>query len=282
MNMLLTANVVYAYIDSHLFLIGVFIVVLIVELIIRMYVDRLRRSFTRNQDGILDEVQIERLSIEYYSKKQRTMILRTVILSLAILVSIMYYDIRAFSFVAVALGGLIIAFKETVVSVLSYFHILRNYRVGDDVLVGEVRGEILNIRPTVTTILGKSDDSEYNGKVTTVQNYHFVLHPVERQEMKTQSYLLSSIEIPFSSKDFRVTFVDFIDQLKQFLDGNLPRRGTKNVGNFRSYAGSRYKLGYKYDVEGKVLVTVAFVSKSKRIADRKEKIIAFVESLKKW
>jgi hypothetical protein len=189
--------------------------------------------------------------------------------------------VRTFSFLAVALGALIVTFKETVVSTIAHFHILRNYKVGDDVKIGTVRGEILNIRPTVTTILGKEEDGEYNGKVTTLQNYQFVMNPVERQEMKTHSYFLTSLSIPYGGKEYKYGFETFMSKLKQFLDELLPYRNMKNVGYYRSYSGSRYKLNYTYDRDARVEIHISFVSKPKRIADRKEKIVQFVEKLKK-
>jgi hypothetical protein len=281
MNTMLAANVVSAYIESHLFLVSILCIVLTVELGIRIYTNRLRYQYRKRQEVLTDESAVEDLTFEYYSKKQRTIFVRTVVFVLAVFLGVSYYDVRAFSFLAVALGALIMTFKETVVSMITYFHILRNYKVGDDVKVGAVRGEILNIRPTVTTILGKEEDSEYNGKVTTVQNYQFVMNPVERQEMKTHSYLLTSLAIPYNSREYKHGFESFMGKVKHFLDELLPYRNMKNVGYYRSYSGSRYKLNYTYDGDARVIIHISFVSKPKRIADRKEKIVQFVETLKK-
>lgn len=277
----LTASAASMYVESHLFIIGLIIIVLMNELIMRMYARRLRTHYTKSQEGLTDDAAIEELAIEYYSKKQRTIFARTTVVSAAVLLSISYYDIRAFSFFAVALGAVIMAFKETVVSMLSYFHILRNYHIGDDIQVNGVRGEILNVRPTVTSILGKSEDGEYNGKVTVVQNFQFIMNPVEKKEMKRYSYMLTTLSIPFIAKDFNVDFVTFVEELKKFLHTALPLRGLKNVGYYRSYAGVRYKITYTYDADARVIIHITFVSKPRPISDRKERIIAFTETFKK-
>jgi hypothetical protein len=171
--------------------------------------------------------------------------------------------------------------KEIIISLFSYFSILRNYNIGDDLRVNGVRGEILNIRPTQTTLLGKEDDGEYNGKVTVIQNYHFTMLPVERQEMKSHSYLMATISIPFNTSDYKISFKEFINEMKAFLDGMLPSRGMNTVGYYRSYSGVRYKINYTYDKDARVVVHISFVSKPRRISDRKEKIISFAESKKK-
>lgn len=280
MEIKLLAATTFAYIDNHLFVLVLLACVVTIELFLSVYLTNLRLKFTNAQKTLTEEALIEKMSVEYYSKKQRAIMTRTLVFSAAILLSVLYYDVRAFSFFAVALGAIIVTFKETVVSMLSYFHILRNYHVGDDIKVNGVRGEILNIRPTQTTLIGKEDNGEYNGKITIVQNYQFAVYSVERQEMKSHSYLMASITVPFESELFSVSFKDFISSLRSFLDGMLPSRGMNSVGYYRSYSGVRYKINYSYDKDARIMINISFVSKPRRISDRKEKIISFVESMK--
>ncbi len=281
MNINLTASAVSAYIDSHLFILFLLASIAVIELILRTYQSTIRLKFISSQKGVTDEVEIENISIKYYSKKQRIVLTRSIIFLLAILISILYYDVKSFGFFAVALGAIIVAFKETIVSMFSYFTILRNYKIGDDIKVVGVRGEVLNIRPTYTTLLGKEEDGEYNGKITIIQNYQLIINPVERQEMKSHSYLMASISIPYDTEKYNIPFSDFIEKLKGFLDKMLPSRGMSNVGYYRSYAGMRYKLNYSYDKDARVIIHISFVSKPRRITDRKEKIVSFVETCKK-
>ncbi len=281
MELKLLASSGFAYIDNHIFVLTLLACVTVIELVLSVYLTNLKFKFISSQKNLTEETQIEKLSIDYYSKKQRAIMTRTLVFTAAILLSVLYYDIRAFSFFAVALGAVIMAFKETIVSMLSYFSILRTYHVGDDIRVNGVRGEILNIRPTQTTLIGKEDNGEYNGKITIIQNFHFSTMPIERQEMKSHSYLMASIEIPYDSNEYSDSFKDYIVKLKEFLDGLLPSRGMNSVGYYRSYSGVRYKINYTYDKDARVIVHISFVSKPRRISDRKEKIISFVESCKK-
>lgn len=281
MNIELTASVVSAYIDNHIFLLSMLTAILFSELVLRTYLSTIRARFNSAQKGLTDDTEIEKVSLEYYSKKQRVILARSFIILLAFIFGVLYYDIRSFGFLAVAIGAIIMTFKETVVSAISYFYVLRNYKIGDDIKIAGIRGEILNIRPTYTTILGKEDDSENNARVTIVQNYRFVTDPVERLGMRTNDYLLASISIPYEPKHFDIPFDEMLSEVKKFLDGMLPMRGFNNVGFYRSYAGYKYKINFHYDGDARVVLDISFVTKPRRIVDRKEKIVVFVESLKK-
>lgn len=281
MNIELTAGVVSAYIDNHIFLLSMLTAIIFSELVLRTYLSTIRARFNSAQKGLTDDTEIEKVSLEYYSKKQRVILARSLIILLAFIFGVLYYDIRSFGFLAVAIGAIIMTFKETVVSAISYFYVLRNYKIGDDIKIAGVRGEILNIRPTYTTLLGKEDDSENNARVTVIQNYRFVSDPVERLGMRSNDYLLASISIPFEPKYFDISFAEFIDKLKKHMDSVLPMRGFNNVGYYRSYAGVKYKVNYHYDGDARVVVDITFVSKPRRIVDRKEKIVVYAESLKK-
>jgi hypothetical protein len=277
----LTASVVYGFFGTHLVILVLFAIILMIELILSTYLQQLKSAFEKKQIGLTDESAIEELSIAYYSRKQRVSLLRAGVLTFAGLVGLLFYDVRAFTFIALAIGASIVVFKESINSMISYFHILSNYKVGDDVSVLGVRGEVLHIRPLVTTILGKNDDGEYNGRVTAIPNYQFTFTPVERMEMKSNSYMLVSLNIPFESSLFKKPFAEFMGDLRTYLDGMLPKRTIKKVGYFRSYVGYRYKIEYSYDQDARIIMHITFVSQSKRIPDRKERIIDYIESCKK-
>jgi hypothetical protein len=276
-----TASVVSAFVTSHLFMLGLIVAVLMFELVLSTYLQQLKSSYEKKQIGLTDESEIEELSIEYYSRKQRVSLLRASVLTITILVGLVVYDVRAITFIALAVGASVLVFKESINSIISYFHILSNYHIGDDVSVLGVRGEVLHIRPLVTTILGKNDDGEYNGRVTAIPNYQFTWTPVERMQMKSNSYMLVSLNIPFESSLFKQTFAEFVKNLREHLDGMLPKRTIKKVGYFRSYVGYRYKIEYSYDQDARIILHITFVSQSKRIPDRKERIIDYIESCKK-
>lgn len=277
----LTASVFYAFIGTHMVILVLVAIVLVIELLLSTYLQQLKSSYEKKQVGLTDESEIEELSIDYYSRKQRVSLLRAGVLSVAVLVGLLLYDVRAFTFIALAVGAGILVFKESINSIISYFHILSNYHIGDDVSVLGVRGEVLHIRPLVTTILGKNDDGEYNGRVTAIPNYQFTWTPVERMQMKSNSYMLVSLNIPFESTQFKKTFAEFVTDLRAHLDGMLPKRTIKKVGYFRSYVGYRYKIEYSYDQDARIILHITFVSQSKRIPDRKERIIDYIESCKK-
>jgi hypothetical protein len=196
------------------------------------------------------------------------------------LVLIALYDIRAFSFFAFALGAFIIALRDVLISLLAYPHIIISYDIGDDVRIGGVLGEIVRVRPLSTQLAGKDDNGDYNGKLQIIPNSKFFLEMVERQEIKNGNQRMVTVSAMYNREEQIKSFDEWLTSLKNMLDQTLSKRSLKEVGNFKSYAGLRYKLHYEYDKHGIILAKISFISKTRAALEKKEKIVMYLESIK--
>jgi hypothetical protein len=193
---------------------------------------------------------------------------------------IAFYDVRAFSFFAVALGAIIIALRDVIISLLAYPHVVLVYDIGDDIRVNGLFGEIVRVQPFSTHIAGKDERGDYDGKLHAIPNAKFLLESVERQEIKNSNQRRVVLHALYKQEEYRDAFDVWLLTLKKVLDESLPKRSLKDVGNFKSYAGMKYKLHYDYDEDGYVLVIISFISSTKTALSKKEAIISFIESTK--
>jgi hypothetical protein len=88
------------------------------------------------------------------------------------------------------------------------------------------------------------------------------------------------IQAVYNSESFGVNFSDWLQKTKDFLDDELPMRRLEHVGNYRGFSGTRYKMNYDYDDDGEVFVKISFIADPAKSLARKEKIVAFIESLR--
>jgi Mechanosensitive ion channel len=267
---------------SRPFLATVVLVAIVVgaEITVRLTKRKTRSQFDTEKAAAGSSKELEQVTLRYNKRIQMLDIVRLAILFLALLLACMVYDIKAFSYILVALGALIIAMRESVNSLMSYFYILAHYDIGDDIRINNMLGEITRIRPINTTLVGKDDNGEYNGKLISIPNYSFLMTAVESQELKSDNYRRAVIQAIYNNTEFSQPFSVILQKIKLFLDHELPLRKLDQVGNYRSYSGSRYKLNYDYNAEGDVVIRIAFVTSPSHALERKEKIIAFIESLR--
>lgn len=256
------------------------IIIVIAESVLRLLGYRLKQWRDRTQDQLGETEEFETVSLQYFRKTQRLAIARFwIYIALAVFASLLY-DIHTFSYLALVAGGLLIIFKESVVSFFSYFSITSRYEIGDDVRIKDALGEIIRIRPLSVSFMGKEESGDYNGKLIVIPNYLFVTEIVERQELKRNNYRMIKLVAIYDRSMFSISFEKFFTQLKSFLDENLPKRNSLQVGHYKTFAGHRYKLTYDYNEIGNVLVTVRFISSPARASEYKELIISFIESLR--
>ena len=257
------------------------LVVIFLESILFFYKNEVTRSYKGKKQEILSGEEAERESLRYFSKLHIVSIVRMVYFFIISLVLIATYDIRAFSFFTVAFGAIILALREVIVSLLAYPHVVVSYDIGDDIRIAGVLGEIVRVRPLSTQLAGKDEKGDYNGKLDIVPNSKFFLEIIERHEIKNGANRRVSIDALYIQDEYKLPFNEWLTLLKSTLDAKLPKRSLKDVGNFKSYAGMRYKLQYDYDDDGYVKVSISFISGTKTANDKKEQIISFIESTKR-
>jgi hypothetical protein len=160
-------------------------------------------------------------------------------------------------------------------------YVLANYDIGDDVKIGVVLGEIVRIRPLMTSIAGKDKQGDFDGGLHHIPNSKFITETVERQEIKNNNYRRVTLQALYSNEFFVEEFSSWLTNLKKYLDETLVKRSLKDVGNYKSYVGIKYKLHYDYDDDGNIVISISFIARTKNAALRKEEIIEYIESTRR-
>ena len=257
-----------------------FFVIVFLESVLYLYRSAITEQYKSKKSEILSSEEAERESLRYFSKLHIVSIVRMMYFFILVMILIATYDIRAFSFFAVAFGAIIIALRDVIISLLAYTHVVFSYDIGDDIRISGVFGEIVRVRPLSTQIAGKDERGDYNGKLQIIPNSKFLLETIERQEIKNGTHRIVTLQALYNREEYVDPFSEWLPLLKSTLDTILSKRSLKDVGNFKSYAGIKYKLHYDYDKDGYVIITISFISSTKTALDKKEKIIAFIESTK--
>jgi hypothetical protein len=242
---------------------------------------RLRRRYQYETTDLANLDEVQAVSLAYFRRRQILDIIRAVLLMLTLLVGVLFYNTEAFSFLALALGAVVLNQKENINSIIGYFFLLANYNVGDDIGIIGTLGEIVRVGLFQTVLAGKDETGEYNGKRVSIPNYQFLLNVIDRRDLKANTYRQVTIQIPYTKDLFKMPFADFLAKLRAYLDELLPKRNLARVGSYRGFAGSQYKINFDYNENtGVLMVKIAFVSRERDAIERKESILTFVESLK--
>jgi hypothetical protein len=259
----------------------VIFLLIIAEVFFRRYKTRLKKNFTQNTQSLDSLEEIEDLTLDFYQKSQKVDVIRFISFFFGLILLLLIYDIRALSFLAVATGAFILVLKEVLASLVLYPYVLARHQVGDDIRIRGNLGEIVKIKLLSVAFAGKEDTGEFNGKLFYVPNYVFMTEAVEQQELKNHDYRRAHLRTVYVPKDFGMPFGQWLGLLREFLDELLPKRNLDKVGNYKSYAGVRYKLGYDYGEDGELYVDISYVVSPHKAKKVKEDIVLFIESLRK-
>jgi hypothetical protein len=265
--------------DREIFYATVFFLLVVQEILVRIALGGVKSEYRKQTEKLTDPRELEEVSLQYYGKRQRIAVARIIGLSVIILAVAVYFDWQAGAVLALPVAAILIAFREPLVSFFTYFYVLSHFKIGDDIRINDIYGEVLSIAPTRTLIQTKDSDGEFTGRATEIPNYLFSTQPVSKQEAKLDTHRLVRLKIPLVEFPTDLSFETLISKLKEFLDELLPLRSARNVGHFRSLAGVRYKIDYEYHPEkGHLMIHLSFVSHPSHLVDRKEQIIAFIEA----
>lgn len=251
--------------------------VIAAEITIRYIRSRRKTVYIDAKRQVTNASELETLTLEYIKNDQQIGVIRLALYVGAVLISVLIYDIQAFSFLVLGVGALLVILRESVMSLIAYFYILAAYHVGEDIRIGDTLGEINKISPLYTAIVGKEETGEFNGKLVTVPNFFFFQQKVERQELKSTNYRRTTIQWTYNRDHVRVPFPDLVISLRTFLDELLPVRQVDEIGHFRNYAGRRYRLSLDYNADGFPTIKLTFVARPDEIGPLREKIIRFLE-----
>ncbi len=251
-----------------------------IEIVLRRYKNKKRNEFEKKKLGLESLEDIENVSIEYYKDLQHLDVIRFVSIIIGAISVLAMYNVQAFNILAVATGAFILALRETFTSLVAYFYILSNYKLGDDLRVNTALGELVRIKPLYVALAGKDENGEYNSKLFIVPNFMFLNQLVEQAQLKSDDYRKVSIQVLYTHDIFDMKFSVWTQIVEEYLKELLPKRAMTKVGYFRGYAGVRYKLNFDYNEKGEILVKISFVARSIKAISYKETIIAFIENLK--
>ena len=254
--------------------------VVISQLIVWFLKLRLRLRYAHATKDLADMDEVQEVSLAYFRRRQILDVVRALLLLVTVLLGVLFYNIQAFSFLALALGAVVINQKENINSIIAYFYLLSNYNVGDDIGMTGNFGEIVRISLFHTIFAGKDENGEYNGKRITIPNYQFLLNPTEEQNLKADTHRQIVMDIPFSAEIYGRSFDVFLKELRAFLDELLPKRNLRQVGSYRGFAGAQYKIDIDYNAMGTIVVRLAFISRARDAVERKEGVVTFLEGLK--
>lgn len=258
---------------------GAFVAVgLFIALLCVYYIRRMRKNeYQRAKVLVKNSQELESLTLEYNKKNQILDSAKLLAYLVAVFVSFLVYDVQAFSVLLLGFGALLVIMKESVSSVLASFLVLTGYEVGDDIKIGDTLGEISSIKLLSTSLVGKEENGEYNGKLIHVPNYLFLQQKVEVQELKTTNYRLTTILLTQQKDVAKHSFDELVAKTREFLTELLPVRNVNEIGHFRNYAGRRYRLYLDFSKDGFATMRIAFVSHPDNINELREKIIGFLE-----
>jgi Mechanosensitive ion channel len=269
-------------IPTHLIAYGAcFVLYVLFEVGIRSYKTKLKKEYHNKKELIHSSEDAERVSLEHFNKLQTIDVARIITSLFFLMIVLSIADVRTFSFLAVTIGAIIISLRDYIISLISYVYVLANFDIGDDVKIVTVLGEIVRVRPLTTSIAGKDEHGDFDGGLHHIPNSKFITEVVQRQEIKNNNYRRVTLQALYSNELFKDGFSLWLTNLKEHLDIALIKRSLKDVGNYKSYAGIKYKLHYDYNDDGEIVVSISFISRTKHAVLRKEEIIEYIENTKR-
>lgn len=215
--------------------------------------------------------------LEYYKKWQVIDIIRVAIVVVVLGVLLVSRTSIGANFFIVVAGALIVTFRDFILSILAFFIILRRYKIGETVGIGDIQGQIISIRMFTIGLLGKDNDGDNTGRHFTIPGHRFLTDTIRREELQVESIRKELVKIPYDYESYSIGFTEFITALKTEIDTILPVITKKNCGNFQTYIGYKYKMDIDYLEEKCIVITIGLVGKWRRNVERKEQIISWAE-----
>ena len=254
------------------------VLLLLFTLLSSFYVRAKRKSrYEASRQAVSNSRELEALTLEFNKQNQFLNSVQVIAVLIAVFLSFLVYDVQAFSVTVLGIGAILVILRESVSSFIASFLILASYEVGDDIKMGDSLGEIATIKLLSTSIVGKEETGEYNGKLIHIPNFLFLQQKVEVQELKTTNYRLASILLTQQHDVAKASFEELVTKTRTFLDGLLPVRSVNEIGHFKNYAGRRYRLYLDYSKDGFATMRIAFVTHPDNISELREKIMGFLE-----
>lgn len=270
---------------NEIILLFLIVIYAITELILKRNLVKVKKEITNKytEDQLESIEKIDSLDqdlyIEYYKRKNLTKYLRFAFILIFIWSLIITKIPSLFSSLAIAIWAIIITFKETILSFFSFFYVSAHYKIWENIIIWELKWEIIYINLINIWLIWKNEYSEHNWQFYTIPNYKFILDIVKREELWIGKYRKEEFEIYFNNNDFNINYEDFLLKLKHFLDEHLVKRNINNVGSYKTFIGYKYKIRFKYEKEY-LIIKISLIDKQKALLELQNKLALFVESHK--
>jgi hypothetical protein len=254
---------------------------LFIHLLIGLYKKSLKRKilwkFSREATSETSDQYVE-----YYQKAQKIDFLR-VLGWFGVLSVVLYVANTGFlTWLAIWVWAIIVTFGSFIVSMIYYFYLTTEFRVGQTVRIGEKRqGEIISIKPLYLWLSGKNENGEHTGEFYLVPNKVVRENTITKIDLRKTAIKKVLVDIPFESEKRWITYDEMLSSLKEFLKSCLTLNTPTTVGYYKSYIGWRYKLDIEYKENWTIMLHLWFLDTLANHRKTKQKIIAFVESMKK-
>lgn len=274
---------------SELVILLIFLAYLITEFVLRKNLKKIKNEINLNyteenlnniENLELLDSQEQDLYIEYYKWKNVIKYLRFATFITLLWVFIFLKKPWLFNFFAIAVWAIIITFKETIISFFWFFYITAHYKIWENIIVWDLKWEIIYINLLNIWLIWKNEYSEHNWQFYTIPNYKFILDNTKREDLWLWKYKKEEFDVYFKKEEFNINYEDFLTELKLFLDENILKRNISNVWNFKTFIWYKYKLRFQYDKDY-LIVKIFWVDRQKNILSLQNKLALFVESKKK-
>jgi hypothetical protein len=230
----------------------------LIELISRTIKRKLKRSIYAEYDGSIDPQHGE-YYIEYYRRGQFIDVARIFSYVCLIAFLIASQTNSGANILVVVAGACIIIFRDFILSIVAFFFVLPQYKIGDTIGNETIQGQIIYIRLFSIGLLGKDNDGDNTGRHYTIPTYKLLTDTIRKEDLHASSIRKEILRIPFVTMDFSLSFSDFVTELETYLNALLPTLNRKSCGNYQTYIGHKYKIDFDYLEEKCVVITVGLV-----------------------
>ena len=265
----------------------IFIIILIVILwssISQIFKVRLKKKYVEPYEWSWN-TQNREFYIKYYKKVQYVELFWAIFLILLMFVYLLTKDKIIWAVWAVWVWWFLITFQTFSVSLLTYFLLIRNYKIGDCISVNvnwqKIQWQILYIKLLHLGLSWKNDFWENTGKYYSIPNYQLWNNPIVKVDLSLDNIAKDSLTVVYDPKNYNMSFKEFSKELKRYLNVLFPIKSASDTWYYISYIWVKYKIDYTYSSDWKATIRIWFVENRLKAKEIKEKIITFIEDKKK-
>ena len=265
----------------------IFIIILIVILwssLSQIFKVRLKKKYVEPYEWSWN-TQNREFYIKYYKKVQYVELFWAIFLILLMFVYLLTKDKIIWAVWAVWVWWFLITFQTFSVSLLTYFLLIRNYKIGDCISVNinwqKIQWQILYIKLLHLGLSWKNDFWENTGKYFSIPNYQLWNNPIVKVDLSLDNIAKDSLTVIYDPKNYNMSFKEFSKELKRYLNVLFPIKSASDTWYYISYIWVKYKIDYTYSSDWKATIRIWFVENRLKAKEIKEKIITFIEDKKK-